>query len=325
MALDLTYAGYEYEWTRPLWDGRVAPQGVDLATVDYPNPERFTRMVDLGEFDACELSTGTYLASRATPERYPFTAIPVFPYRKLRHSYVFTRRDDDVETVTDLNGGRVGLINWQTTTGIWQRGILADRHGLDLESVEWVVAGTEIVDVDPDGYTVTDLDGGTGSPVPELAAGLESGDLDALFLPVVPESDAVVRLFDDALSVERAYVRETGIFPIMHTVVVRDSLLEAKPWVVQSLYDAFESAKALALNALEEPRWMPLAQSRLLVERQREFLGDDPWQYGLTDGNRRVLDQLLEYAVDQGVAAERYALDELFATEHLNADWFGSP
>lgn len=325
MTLDLTYAGYEYAWTRPLWDDRVSPQGVDLATVDYPNPERFTRMVDLGEFDAAELSMGTYLASRSAPERYAFTAIPVFPYRKLRHSYVFTRRDGDVDSVADLNDGRVGLINWQTTTGIWQRGILADRHGLDLESIEWVVAGSEIVDVDTAGYTTSSLGGGAGSPVPELARALEAGDLDALFLPVVPESDGVSRLFDDPLEVERTYVRETGIFPIMHTVVVRDSLLEAKPWVAQSLYDAFERAKSIAMDALDEPRWMPLAQSRLLVEHQREFLGDDPWQYGLTDGNRRVLERVLEYAFEQGVAAERYEVDALFATDHLNADWFGEP
>lgn len=324
MTLNLTYAGYEYDWTSPLWDERVVPQGVDLATVDYPNPERFTRMVDLGEFDAAEVSMGTYLASRRDPERYPFTAIPVFPYRKLRHSYIFTHRDGDVESVADLNGGRIGLINWQTTTGVWQRGILADRHSLDLESVEWVVAGSEIVDVDPDGFTVTGLDGGSGSPVPELAKALEAGDLDALFLPVMPDTDAVTRLFDDPLAVERNYVRETGIFPIMHTVVVRDELLEAKPWVAQSLYDAFEAAKSIALDSLEEPRWMPLAQSRLLVERQREFLGDDPWEYGLTDSNRLVLETLLEYAVDQGVAAERYDLDALFATKHLNTNWFGS-
>ncbi|MFW5918789.1 MAG: 4,5-dihydroxyphthalate decarboxylase [Halanaeroarchaeum sp.] len=324
MTIDVTYAGYEYEWTSPLWDERVTPQGVDLTTVDFPNPERFTRMVDLQEFDAAEVSMGTYLATRSDPAAYPFTAIPVFPYRKLRHSYVFTRRDGDVDTVADLHGARVGLINWQTTTGIWQRGILAEHHGLDLESVEWVVAGSEIADVAPTDYDVEVRGDAESSPVPQLAADLERGDLDALFLPVMPGTDAAERLFDDPLTVERNYVRETGIFPIMHTVVVRDALLEDEPWIVQSLYDAFEDAKRLALDALERPRWMPLAQSRLLVEQQRAVFGDDPWEYGLSGHNRTTLETLVRYAHEQGVAAERYPVEALFATDHLNADWFGS-
>ena len=323
MTIDVTYAGYEYEWTSPLWDDRVTPQGVDLTTVDYPNPERFTRMVDLHEFDACELSMGTYLATRSNPDAYPFTALPIFPYRKLRHSYVFTRRGSDVESADDLNGGRVGLINWQTTTGIWQRGILADRHDLDLDSVEWVVGGSEIVDVAPTN-DVTVRDEGETSPVPRLARDLERGDLDALFLPVMPESEDAERLFDDPLDVERNYVRETGIYPIMHAVVVHDDLVAEEPWVVQSLSDAFAEAKRLALDSLERPRWMPLTQSRLLVEEQRSVFGDDPWEYGLSAQNRTTLDTLVEYAHDQGVAAERYALDDLFATEHLNSNWFGS-
>lgn len=324
MTIDVTYAGYKYEWTSPLGDDRVTPQGVDLTTLDYPNPERFTRMVDLHEFDVCELSMGTYLATRSNPDAYPFTALPIFPYRKLRHSYVFTRRGSDVESVEDLPGGRVGLINWQTTTGIWQRGILAERHSLDLHSIEWVVGGSEIVDVAPTSYDIKVRDEGETSPVPQLSNDLERGDLDALFLPVVPESDETERLFDDPLAVEQNYVRETGIYPIMHTVVVRDTLIEEEPWIVQSLYDAFEESKRLALDSLERPRRLPLTQSRLLVEAQRSVFGDDPWEYGLSAQNRTTLDTLVGYAHEQGVAAEQYALEDLFATEHLNSNWFGS-
>lgn len=322
MTLDLSVAGYAYDWTAPLYDGRVSPQGVDLAAVDFPNPQRFTRMVDREEFDVCELSMGTYLASRARAEDYPFTALPVFPYRRFRHSFVYVRDGAGIDAPADLAGRRVGLVNWQTTTGIWQRGILVERHGLALDEVEWVVSGAEIAPVDPT-VDVEYLDSRRGSALPLLEDRLESGDLDALMVPIVPETDAAVGLFDDPVAVEREYARETGIFPVMHTVVVRDDVLAEHPWVAQSLFDAFAAAKEVAMDRLAEPRSMPLAWVRPLVDEQRAILGEDPWQYGLAETNRRTLETLVGYAHDQGVAAERYALEDLFATDHLAIDWFG--
>ncbi|MFB6069572.1 MAG: ABC transporter substrate-binding protein [Halanaeroarchaeum sp.] len=323
MTVACTLACTEYDWTAPLWDGRVQPEGIDLTTVNYPNPERFTRMVDRLEFDACELSMGTYLASRAADADYPITAIPVFPYRRFRHSFVYVREGAEIESPADLNGGRIGLVNWQTTTGIWQRGILAERHGLDLDGVEWVVAGSEIVPVDPP-VDVTPLDARHGSALPLLEEELERGALDALFVPVHPDTDAAVRLFDDPVDVERAYARETGIFPIMHAIALREAFVEEHPWAVQSLYDAFETAKARAMRTLEDPRTLPLAWVRPLVDRQRSVLGDDPWEYGLGDRNRTTLERLLGYAVDQGVAAPEATVESLFATDHLNPPWFGA-
>jgi 4,5-dihydroxyphthalate decarboxylase len=324
MTIDLTLACYQYEWTRPLWDGRVEPEGVSLTTIDYPNPERFTRMVHHLEFDACELSMGTYLATRQSPESFPFTAIPVFPYRKFRHSYMYRRRGADIESPRDLEGARVGIVNWQTTTGIWQRGILANRHGVDLTEIDWYASGEEIVEVDPSAYDVEYLGPREGSSIHLLEDLLDRGELDAILHPVHAEAASSERLFDDPLATEMDYYRETGIFPIMHTIVVRDDLLEEEPWVAQKLYDAFVEAKRRGYETLERPRWMPLAWSRLLVERQREVLGDDPWTYGLGPQNTSTLETLVDYAVDQQVAAEPYAVDSLFATDHLDTAWFGS-
>jgi 4,5-dihydroxyphthalate decarboxylase len=323
MPVDVTIACHDYAWTSALHDGRVTPQGVDLTTVDYPNPQRFTRMVHGREFDACELSTGTYLATRRDPQEFPFTAIPVFPYRRFRHSFVYRRADSSIETPADLAGRRVGIINWQTTTGVWQRGILADRYGLDLEAVEWAAAGSEIVPIDTDPYDVEYLEGRTGSAGPFLDDLLDAGDLDAIASPVHVRADRAERLFDDPVAVEREYARDTGIFPIMHTLVVHDDVLQDHPWLAQSLLDAFEDAKGVGYEALERPRTLPMAWSRPLVDRQREVLGDDPWRYGLDDRNRETLETLIGYAHDQGVAGERYAVDDLFATDHLDTAWFG--
>ncbi|MFW5900498.1 MAG: hypothetical protein ACOCTH_01820 [Halodesulfurarchaeum sp.] len=124
MSIDITLAGSEYEWTKALWDGRVSPEGVNLTTVDFkPHPRRFTRMINGFEFDACELSMGSYLATLASDEEYPFTALPIFPWRRFRHSYMYKRTGAGIDEVADLEGRDVGIVNWQTTTGVWQRGI----------------------------------------------------------------------------------------------------------------------------------------------------------------------------------------------------------
>jgi len=322
MTLDLTLACHDYAWTQPLWDGRVEPQGLNLTTVDYPNPTRFSRMVHGREFDACELSMGTYLATRAHADRFPFTAIPVFPFRKFRHAYMYKREGAGIETPADVAGKRVGIVNWQTTTGIWQRGVLADRHGLDLSSVEWVAAGSEIVDVDvPGRYDIEYLEHSSAT-TGLLTEMLEDGDLDAIFHPVDIYGDSATRLFEDPKAIERAYYRDTGIFPIMHAIVLEDELLDEEPWVVQSLYDAFQRAKELGLSVLERPRELPLVWADVYEDEERAVFGGDPWEYGLTEDNVTTVETLVEYAHEQGVADERYEVAELFETDHLETPYF---
>ncbi|WP_436930755.1 4,5-dihydroxyphthalate decarboxylase [Halosimplex halobium] len=322
MALDLSLAVHPYAWTQPLRDGRVEPEGINLSAVNYPNPVRFSRMVRDLEFDACELSMGTYLATRRDADRFPFTAIPVFPFRKFRHAYMYVREGAGIDSVADLAGARVGIVNWQTTTGIWQRGTLADRHDLDLGSVEWVAGGSEIVDVDVPDRIDLEYVGHQGSTIGLLEDLIERGEIDAIFHPVDAGVANARRLFDDAKAVEQTYYRETGIFPIMHAVVVRDDVLDEHPWVVQPLYDAFERAKEIGLGALERPRELPLVWADVYADEQRSVLGDDPWEYGLTEDNVTAVETLAGYAHDQGVAAERYDAGELFATDHLDTDYY---
>lgn len=323
MTIDLTLACHDYQWTKPLWDGRVEPAGVNLTTVNYSNPVRFTKMVRNLEFDACEMSMGTYLASRSRPEEFPFTAIPVFPFRKFRHSYMYKRAGAGIDSPADLDGRRIGIVNWQTTTGIWQRGILRDEYGVDTSSIDWVAAGAEIVEIDlPPAYDVEYLDRQENT-IWILQDMLEDGEIDGIFHPVDADTPNAERLFEDPVAEERDYYRETGLFPIMHAIVLKDDLLEDHPWVVQPLYEAFERAKEIGLRVLDRPRELPLVWADVHADEQREVLGEDPWAYGLTEDNVRTLETLIEYASEQGVSAEPYALDELFATETLNTEWYG--
>ncbi|QSG15614.1 ABC transporter substrate-binding protein [Halapricum desulfuricans] len=322
MTVSCSLACGRYEWTRALWDGAVSPEGVDLTLLDYHNPERFARMVNNLEFDACELSMGTYLATRERRESFPFTAIPVFPHRRFRHSYIYKRTDSGIERPSDLEGSRVGVVNWQTTTGIWQRGILGEHYGVDPERIEWHRIGEEIVPIDvPDKFDVVDVDAGGGT-VPYMESLLQSGDLDAVFHPVTLDIPEAERLFADPIEEEHAYYESTSIFPIMHAIVIRDEILTDHPWIVQTLYDAFETAKQRCLERLERPQWLPVLWPEIYLEREREIMSD-PWEYGLTEDNRHTLETLVEYAASQGVADRRYDIDRLFEADSLDTGTFG--
>lgn len=337
MTIDLTLACTNYDWTRPLWTGEIEPEGIDLHLVDYHNPERFERMVRHREFDACELSLGSYLSSRAATEDYPFTAIPAFPYRKFRHGFIYRRADDEFG-LSDLNHKDVGLIHWQTTTAVWQRGIVSEHYDVDLETITWHTTKSEsdIVPVEvPERFDVVH-DHREGRATAALASMLRAGEIDAAFstvpLDVVfpagsseragddgeHDSDddgvevGIERVVDDSRAVEADYYRETGIFPTMHTVVLSDDVLDQYPWVANKLYEAFEQSLSICMDRLAEPRWFPLAWANQYVEHQREVLGENPWEYGLTAENRTALSTLQRYAADHGLIPEPYPLDELF-------------
>ena len=111
---------------------------------------------------------------------------------------------------------------------------------------------------------------------------------------------------------EIAYYRNTGVFPIMHVLGIRQDIIDAHPWVPVNLYHAFNEAKAIAMKRMENPRIVPLAWYREAWEEQEEILGPDPWQYGLTEGNRAQLEMLVGFSHEQGLISRRIPLDELF-------------
>lgn len=302
----------DYDINRPLIDGTVTPQGIDAVVLVQQSPQRHWRMLLHGEFDVCELSLGSYVAMVSRGDR-SLVAIPVFPHRRFRHSYVFVNAGRDINTAEDLLGGRIGVRSWQVTGGVWMRGFLAEYHGLGLDTVTWVAQDPDDIELTlPDGIRLERV--GEGQKVTDLCA---AGDLDALVYPEIPEqvhagTGELRRLFSDPREAEESYYRETGIFPIMHVVVVKREVLDAHPWVARNLVDAFQQSKADAVRRMRDPRVVSLAWLRWLVEHERQILGPDPWMYGLGDANRNNLETFLRYAVEQGVAARKLEVDELF-------------
>ncbi len=324
--LRMTLACWNYDRTRPLADGTVKPDGIDLNYLNLPVEETFFRMLRNREFEAAEMSLSSYAVSltRADP---PFIAIPVFPSRFFRHSCIFVSARSGIREPKDLIGKRIGTPEFQMTAPVWIRGILQDEYGVDPAGVEYLTGGEE----EPGREEKLKLELPPKiriGPIPAgktLAKMIAEGEIDALHSARAPSTlqsrpDAVKRLFEDFVEVERAYFRKTRIFPIMHTVVIRRDVYHANPWVAQSLQKAFVAAQRLTYEGLNQSA----AQMAMLpwlmahVEEARREMGDDWWSYGF-EANRAVLDTFLRYHHEQGLSGRRLKPEELFAPEALES------
>ena len=324
--LRLTLACWDYDRTRALADGRVRPEGIDLNYLNLHVEETFFRMLRHREFEAAEMSLSSYAMSLSRGNS-PFIAIPVFPSRFFRHSCIFVSLRGGVREPKELVGKRVGVPEYQMTAPVWIRGILQDEYGVDPASVSYFTGGEEQpgreeklkLDL-PRRLRVSPID-----PKQTLSQMLADGEIDALHAARIPSTfrtrpEAVARLFENYVEVERAYFRKTRIFPIMHTVVLRREIYESNRWIARSLYKAFEEARRLVMENLYTTSALTtmLPWQIAQVEEARREMGDDWWPYGFA-ANRHVLDTFLRYHHEQGLSARRLEPDELFAPETLEA------
>lgn len=323
--LKLTLGCWDYDRTRPLMDGTVAVDGVDLNYLNMPVEETFFRMLRYREFDVAELSLSSYTVSLGKDS--PFIAIPVFPSRFFRHSCIYVNAEAGIKAPKNLIGKRVGTPEYQMTAPVWIRGTLAEYHGVPVDSVTYVTGGEEEpgrpeklrlelpsnIRVEPIG------------PRQTLSAMLRDGEIDALYTARAPSTfltapDRVKRLFPDYGQVERDYFRKTGIFPIMHTIAIRREIYEANRWIAQSLYKAFVQAQKAAYQNLRETAALKIMHPWLMatIEQVEQEMGQDFWSYGF-ENNRKVLETFLRYHHECGLSKQRYAPEELFAPETLEA------
>jgi 4,5-dihydroxyphthalate decarboxylase len=324
--LRLTLGCWSYDRTRALLDERVRPDGIDLNYLNIPVEETFFRMLRHKEFDAAEMSLSSYVMSLFQPEP-PFVAIPAFTSRFFRHSCIYVHAASGITEPKDLVGKRVGTPEYQMTAAVWIRGILSEDHGVPVSSVVYVTGGEE----EPGRPEKLPLDLPPDIRVERIGADetlssmLARGDIDALYTARMPSSfrsgnGTVRRLFEEFPAVERDYFRRTGIFPIMHTVVIRREVYERDPWVAQSLYKAFLAAQREAYADLAETAalktmlpWLPAH-----VEETRREMGDDFWPYGL-ERNVRTLATFVRYSYEQGLAKRLLEPAQLFAPETLES------
>lgn len=304
-SLPLTLATGHHLRARPLCDGRVRLEGFELKAVSFTNDgERHQRFLG-GEFDAAEFSLALYLALKNRGA--PLEAIPIFPNRKFRHSYIFVRQDSALREPAELKGKPVGIPMYLNTCGLWVRGLLGDEYGVRVQDILWKVTKKEALAVTPPEGTQLELLSGGAT----LHSRLLAGEVEAIIVPDVPEGDRVRRLLSASKKVEQDYYRRTHIFPTSHAVVIRKGFLDKNPTAAAELFRAWTEAKKLALEDDEDPTYSNFAWVRQLWEEQRAVLGPDPWRYGIT-GNEKVIGTLIRYGAEQGLLTGETRLENLF-------------
>lgn len=296
-----------------LKDAGVTPQGFSLDFREVPVlVQAFRRMVRELEFDVCEMAFTTYLCARAHGKR--FTALPIFLVRGFHHGAIVHHPTAGVRTPADLQGRRVGVNRGYTvTTGVWARGILSDEYGVDLDKVTWVPSGDEHVAEYRRPANVVAM-----RPGEDLQTSVTTGELAAAV--GVEASGPLVPLIPDAEEAAFAALRQRGLYPINHLVVVKDELLEAHPALANALFEAFAEAKRryvekLRADAIEAP-----TPTDRMYQRVMELTGEDPLPYGIAP-NRPMIEQLISHAVRQRILDRPPAVTDLFpqSTHQLTA------
>jgi 4,5-dihydroxyphthalate decarboxylase len=327
MKLNLTLACASYDRTAALAEGTIAPEGITLNFLPMEHGELFRRQARYAEFDISEFSLSTYtmLLNRGD---HRLVALPVFPSRKFRHGDIFVNTRAGIREPADLVGKRMGAMEYQQTAAVWQRAVLEHDYGVRPDQMEWYFGSfygpapfSERIPFElPPGVRSQTI-----PSAKSLDQMLEAGEIDALMgANLAPSfqrgSPNVARLFPNYQEVEAAYFRRTGIFPIMHTVVVKRDIYEQHPWVAASLFRAFVEAKAAAqkLLARHGAVYSMLPWLTEHVNTTREVMGPNPFVYGV-ETNRPLLETFLRYNEEQGLLGRAFSVDELFAPETLEA------
>jgi len=318
--LKLTFACWDYDRTRPLMDGRVKPEGIELDIKVLRPRETFQRMLDNKEFDASEMSLASYTALVGRGA-CPFVAVPAALSKLFRHSCIYVRSGSGIKTPQDLRGKRVGTSQWSATAIVFIRGMLEHDYGIKSADMHWFMGGLRAF-VEP---PLIPLDLPKDIRLEFLSEGqtleqiFEAGKLDALFSIYMPQlfvdgSPAIARLFPNYKEAEQDYYRRTRIFPIMHTVVLREDIYRAHPWAARNIYEALVKARDLAVEGLYDSDALRVALPWLLdhVEESRGVLGQNFWAYGLKP-NRPTYEAIGHYVYEQGLSPRVVHPDELFA------------
>jgi 4,5-dihydroxyphthalate decarboxylase len=320
MALQLSLSVCDYDRTRAIFDGRAPIEGCDVSAVNLEPEESFHRAFKFAEFDVSEISMSSYTMTTARGEAH-YVAVPAFVSRLFRHSSLYVRTDRGIKEPKDLKGRTIGLPEYQMTANVWVRGILQDEYGVKPADIKWRRGGLEDggreerarIKLSPEIELIQVPDDRTLSQM--LAAGEIDGVLSArapsCFLAGAPN---VGRLFPNYPEVEAAYFKKTGIFPIMHAIGIRRSLVERHPWLAVSVYKAFVKAKQIAMAELGQIGHLAVSLPWPVAAytHAREALGADYWSYGAHE-NRHVLETLARYSFEQGLSVRQLTFEEMFA------------
>jgi 4,5-dihydroxyphthalate decarboxylase len=315
----ITIACGNYDRTRALRDGRVKVEGCAVTYLPLYPEEIFFRAFRYQEFDVSELSFSSYMRTVAAGSS-AYIGIPAFVSRLFRHSGMYVRANAGIRAPADLRGKRIGVPEYQITAVVWMRGIMQHEYGVLPTDIHWRSGGQEEPGRD-ERTPLKPIPGLDLKPIGKeqtLVGMLRDGELDALFTARGPSSflrgePHIKRLFPDTRAAEQAYYNKTRMFPIMHLVGIRKTLVEKYPWLPTSVYKAFCEAKALAMVDLLDVNALMVTLPWLIPETEATIalMGKDFWAYGIGE-NMREITALTQYAYEQGLIERKVSVEELF-------------
>ena len=317
--LKLTFACHDYDHVRDIFEPEVVTEGIELTQLKLPVEEIFFRFIKFGEFEISEHSLAKYVNLRSKQQARG-VAIPVFPSRVFRHSAIYVRTDSGIKQPKDLEGRRIGIPEWGQTAGVYVRGALADQFDVDLSSIIWIQSGVhqpgrsekvkfnlpKWVNLQSDiDHNLNDL----------LLSGVVDAVITAHPIQSFKDQDPLVaRMFDDPRDVELDYFKKTRCFPIMHTIVIRDDVLNENPWVAQTVYKGLNLARERCVSRLSDvtASAIPMPWIFSVLRDSRNLFGNhDIWAYGIEE-NRATLETFIRYCFEQGITDSLISPEDLF-------------
>ncbi|MEP1473056.1 MAG: ABC transporter substrate-binding protein [Halieaceae bacterium] len=327
--LELSVAGYPFNHVKALMSGKAEIEGCNtefeidkigkMNTHVFSGPQ--TRAIT-------EIGLAPFMVAYANDNFRDYSLLPIFPFRTFRHRSIFVHSDAGIENPSQLKGKRVATPGYSSTSLQWIRGILQDEYGVKPEDIEWVLSAKDSAaatsgapskneNVFPKGLTVRN-----GPPGKDESDLLLDRDVDALFHAVEPRAfvegnPKVRRLFSDVRTVERDYYSRTGIFPIMHAVAIRNDLVSEHPWLPQAVFNAYSESKTIAYGEMKKKNFFgTLPWNAQEIEETQHLMGKNFWPYAI-EPNRKALETLFRYSHEQGLAARRLTVEELFVPSTL--------
>ena len=317
--LKLTFACHDYDHVRDIFEPEVVTEGIELTQLKLPVEEIFFRFIKFGEFEISEHSLAKYVNLRSKKQARG-VAIPVFPSRVFRHSAIYIRTDSGIKQPKDLEGCRIGIPEWGQTAGVYVRGALADQFDVDLSSIIWIQSGvhqpgrSEKVKFNLPKWVnlQSDIDHNLNNL---LLSGVVDAVITAHPIQSFKDQDPLVaRMFDDPRDVELDYFKKTRCFPIMHTIVIRDDVLNENPWVAQTVYKGLNLARERCVSRLSDATAsaIPMPWIFSVLRDSRNLFGNhDIWAYGIEE-NRATLETFIRYCFEQGITDSLISPEDLF-------------
>ena len=265
----------DHPGTAALKKGSIRSDLVGLDFVDYsPTHKGFKPMVREAAFDVSEMAIVTYLMARSFDK--PMVLLPNVVMARFQHGHAFYNASRGTLKASDLNGKRVGIRSFTTTTGAWLRGILANDCGIDLNSIDWVT----FEDAHVAEFKDTTKRAPAGKQIIQM---LLDGELDAVLGEKVEHPD-LKPLFGDVAAAEKAWSAKHKVAPINHMVVVSQAISDNHPDAVREVHRLLTEAAAASPVA---PRFT-------------------------RDEMQRSLQLIIDYSAQQKLIPRAYAVEELF-------------